>query len=156
LTIKLKDLNKAIRRFKIKLVKTLQNGDVPTKMGNQISRDIKLKMTQGKITDGKGGTKSAPALTKKTQKAYTSAKISSKPRFQFSRKLIQDIKPTRNGNTVKIGPTSEDGRKKIKILNDEVGPYGLAKKRRPIMGWTKARTKIIKKIIRDAIKRNFS
>jgi len=155
LTIKLKDLDKAIRRFKIKLVTTLQHGTVPEQIGNQISRDIKLKMTQGKITDGKGGTKKAPALTKKTQKAYKKLGKSDKPRFQFSNKLIREIKPTRKGNTIKVGPTTADSRKKIKILNDEVGPWGLAKKKRPIMQWTKVRTNIIKRIIRNAIKRNF-
>jgi len=156
LTIKLKDLDKAILKFKIKLVSTLQSSEVSEKIGNNISRDLKLQMTQGKITDGKGGLKKAPALTKKTQKKYKRDGKSTKPRFKYSNKLIQEIKPSKDGNTVKIGPSTSDARKKIKILNDEVGPYGLAKKKRPIIGWTKRRTKIIKNIIRDAIKRTFS
>jgi len=156
LSVKLKNLDKAILKFKIKLVQTLQSNPVTTQMGNQISRDIKLKMTQGKITDGKGGTKPAPALTRNTKRTYKSSGISEKPRFQFSRKLIKAIKAVKNGNTIKIGPTTPDAIKKVKILNDEVTIFGLAKKRRPIMGWTRQRTNIIRKIIRDAIKRNFN
>ena len=135
----------------------LTSGTVPNEIGRQITEDIKLKMSLGKMPDGKGGIKNAPALKKSTKRVYKAAGVSTKPRFEFSGKLKRSIQPKRsNRNQIKIESNNQDGRDKLKWLKSENAKNGKSKKSRIVMGWTRVRTNIIRKIIRDAIKRNFN
>lgn len=155
MTVKLKNLDKSINRIRKKVVNMLTSGTVPNEISKQITADIKLKMSTGKMPDGKGGVKAAPALRPSTKRVYKAAGVRTKPRFEFSGKLKNAIQPKREGNTIKIQANTQLGKNKLKWLKSENTKSG-TKKSRVVLEWTRVRTNIIRKIIREAIKRNFN
>lgn len=156
MSVNLKDIDKAIKKVLKKIVIELTNTSLLNEIGNKITEDIKLKMSLGKMPDGKGGIKNAPALTKGTKRVYRSKGVREKPRFEFKNKLKPSIGPKVRGNTVTIESSTPDGRDKIKWLKKSNKRNGKPKKERIVMGWTKTRSKIIKKIISSALKNKFN
>lgn len=144
-----------MRRIANKIVNTVTSSSVKNSIGAEITKDVNQTMLSSQMPNGKGGIKKAPKLTKKTQKTYRGQGVSTEARFQFKNKLMKSIKPTVTGNTVKIQSNTNDGKKKLKWLKNSKKITGKLKKSRIVMGWTKNRTKIIKKILSDAIKQSF-
>jgi hypothetical protein len=152
LNIELKDLDKTLKRILKNIVKVLTTGSVPDEIGKQVIGDIKLKMSLGKMPDCKGGIKNAPKLTTATKLAYKARGIRQTPRFEVTSQLVRSIKPRRQGNSIIIESDSNEGKNKLKWLKNSNKKSGQPKKQRIVMGWTKTRSKIVKKIISNALR----
>ena len=162
MTVKLKNLDKQVKKVLKKIVKVLQ-GEVLNRVATEITIDIQNTQASGKMPDTQVGEissgstklKKTPALTKKTKRVYKQKGYNQEPLFNATGKLKRSISPKKFGNKVIIQSNTESGRKKLKWLANSKKRNGKLKKRRIALGWTKGRTKIIKMIIRSAIKRNF-
>ena len=163
MTTKLKDLDKRIKKTLSKIVKVLQ-GEVLNEVATKITIDIQNTQASGRMPDTQPGEvatgatrlKRTPALTKKTKRVYRQKGYGQKPLFNATGELKRSIGPKKFGNKVTIQSNTASGRKKLKWLANSKKRNGQQKKRRIALGWTKGRTKIIKDIIRNAIKRNFN
>lgn len=163
MSVKLKNLDKAVKRVLKKIVVVLQ-GEVLNEVATKITVDIQNTQAKGKMPDTQPGEissgstklKKTPALTKKTKTVYRQKGYQQKPLFNATGQLKRSIGPKKFGNKVIIQSNTASGRKKLKWLANSKKRNGKLKKRRIALGWTKGRTKIIKKIIRNAISRNFN
>ena len=152
MNILLKDLDKTLKKILKNIVRTLTTGKVPNQIETQILDDIKLKMSLGKMPNGNGGIKNAPRLTKATKKVYRSKGVRETPRFEFTSELVQSLRARRKNFSIIFESRTDEGKDKLKWLKNSTARNGKPKKQRIVMGWTRTRSKMIKKIISNALK----